>query len=89
AEDIPDIDFAQHAAALGAQSEKVEDLAGLAAALQRAKKSERTYVVVIDTDPVASTQAGGAWWDVPVAEVSGSDSVKQAARKYRKHLDDR
>ena len=35
-----------------------------------ARASERTYVVVIETDPAISTEAGGAWWDVAVPEVS-------------------
>jgi 3D-(3,5/4)-trihydroxycyclohexane-1,2-dione acylhydrolase (decyclizing) len=60
----PAIDFAAHAASLGAASEKVAGLAELDAALARAKASAKTYVVVIDTDPLAVTQAGGAWWEV-------------------------
>jgi 3D-(3,5/4)-trihydroxycyclohexane-1,2-dione acylhydrolase (decyclizing) len=67
---LPDIDFAAHAASLGARSEKVANLAELEAALQRAKASDRTYVVVIDTDPMPTTEGGGAWWDVAVPEVS-------------------
>jgi 3D-(3,5/4)-trihydroxycyclohexane-1,2-dione acylhydrolase (decyclizing) len=58
------IDFAAHAASLGAASEKVASLAELDAALGRAKASPKTYVVAIDTDPLAVTSAGGAWWEV-------------------------
>ena len=76
------VDFAAHAAALGAQSEKVPDIGALSAALQRARAAERTYVIVIDTDPQAATEAGGAWWDVAVAEVSGKDSVRAARAEY-------
>lgn len=79
-ETLPDIDFAAHAASLGARSEKVTDLSSLEAALQRAKASDRTYVVVIDTDPMPTTE-GGAWWDVAVPEVSVRPSVN-AARAY-------
>jgi 3D-(3,5/4)-trihydroxycyclohexane-1,2-dione acylhydrolase (decyclizing) len=78
----PQIDFAQHAASLGAFAEKVENIDDLPGALQRARNSDRTSVVVIDTDPVASTSAGGTWWDVPVAEVSGNDAVRAAAKSY-------
>jgi 3D-(3,5/4)-trihydroxycyclohexane-1,2-dione acylhydrolase (decyclizing) len=81
----PDIDFAAHAAALGALSEKVANLEQLDQALQRAREADRTYVVVIDTDPVASTAAGGAWWDVPVADVSRHEDVRQASKTYRDH----
>ncbi|MDE2448610.1 MAG: 3D-(3,5/4)-trihydroxycyclohexane-1,2-dione acylhydrolase (decyclizing) [Gammaproteobacteria bacterium] len=76
------IDFAAHAAALGAMSEKVPDASALAEALERARAAARTYVIVIDTDPQAATHAGGAWWDVAVPEVSESDSVRAARAEY-------
>ncbi len=59
------VDFAAHARSLGAQAETVEGIAGLEAALSRARVADRTTVIVIATDPDASTEAGGAWWDVP------------------------
>ena len=80
--DAPPIDFAAHAASLGAISEKVADVGGLERAMGRASASERTYVVVIDTDPETSTAAGGAWWDVPVAEVSARPEVVAARAAY-------
>ena len=46
------IDFAAHAAAMGATAEKVGSIAELEAALGRARASDRSYVVVIDTDPL-------------------------------------
>ena len=76
------VDFAAHAVALGAQSEKVPDVGALSAALERARAAARTYVIVIDTDPQAATDAGGAWWDVAVAEVSERDSVRAARAEY-------
>ena len=76
------VDFAAHAAALGAGSEKVPDVDALAAALERARAAARTSVIVIDTDPRAATIAGGAWWDVPVAEVSDRHSVRAARAEY-------
>ena len=82
ADNAPDIDFAQHAASLGAMSEKVACLGDLDAALQRAKECARTAVVVIDTDPVPSTAEGGTWWDVPVAGESDNDAVNNAHRDY-------
>jgi 3D-(3,5/4)-trihydroxycyclohexane-1,2-dione acylhydrolase (decyclizing) len=85
ADDAPDIDFAQHAASMGAQAEKVSSLGELEAALGRAQQATRTAVVVIDTDPLPSTDAGGAWWEVPVAEVSDSQAVQAAAADYQAH----
>lgn len=88
-DDIPAIDFAQHAASLGAHARKVSNLTELGTALEEARKHQRTSVVVIDTDPVASTEAGGTWWDVPVAEVSENQAVNHASDGYREQQKDR
>lgn len=79
---LTQVDFAAHAAALGAQSEKVPDVAALSEALERARAATRTYVIVIETDPHAATDAGGAWWDVAVPEVSERDAVQAARAEY-------
>lgn len=78
----PAVDFVLHARALGARAEKVESLAALPAALERAVAAKETSVVVIETDRTKSTQAGGTWWDVPVAEVSTSPKTRAAREKY-------
>ncbi len=82
-EQAPAIDFAAHAAALGADSEKVAGIAELTQALARARKAERTYIVTIETDPYAGTAEGGAWWDVPVPQVSSRKAVQAASNAYR------
>ncbi|WP_313804407.1 3D-(3,5/4)-trihydroxycyclohexane-1,2-dione acylhydrolase (decyclizing) [Sphingobium sp.] len=79
---LPSIDFAAHAASLGATAERVDGIAGLEQALDRAAASDRSYVIVLETDPAISTQAGGAWWDVPVAEVSETAEVRAARKAY-------
>jgi 3D-(3,5/4)-trihydroxycyclohexane-1,2-dione acylhydrolase (decyclizing) len=86
---LPQIDFAAHAASLGALAEKVDDIAGLEAAMGRAAAAERTYVLVIDTDPGLSTEAGGAWWDVAVPEVSDRAEVAAARTAYEAKLEER
>jgi 3D-(3,5/4)-trihydroxycyclohexane-1,2-dione acylhydrolase (decyclizing) len=78
----PRVDFAAHARALGAQAEHVDDLAGLAAALGRARAASRTYVISIDTDPARTTGEGGWWWEVAVPEVSASEAVRSARVQY-------
>jgi 3D-(3,5/4)-trihydroxycyclohexane-1,2-dione acylhydrolase (decyclizing) len=78
----PRLDFVAHARALGAFSEKVQSLAELEAAVQRAVSSRESHVIVIETNAQVSTRAGGAWWDVPVAEVSPRDETKKARRSY-------
>ena len=81
-EAVADIDFAAHARSLGAAAEKVSGIAALETALARAAKSDRSYVVVIDTDPAITTEAGGHWWDVAVPEVSARPEVQAARREY-------
>jgi 3D-(3,5/4)-trihydroxycyclohexane-1,2-dione acylhydrolase (decyclizing) len=81
-ETLPDIDLAAHAASLGALSDKVADIAGLEAAFERAVAADRTSVIVIDTDPAISTEAGGTWWDVAVPEVSERAQVRAARADY-------
>ncbi len=88
-EALPEIDFAAHAASLGAISEKVDGIAGLEAAITRAQTAPCTYVVVIDTDPALSTEAGGAWWDVAVPEVSQRPQVAAARAAYAAKLEAR
>jgi 3D-(3,5/4)-trihydroxycyclohexane-1,2-dione acylhydrolase (decyclizing) len=79
---LPVIDFAAHAAALGALSCKVASLEELATELGKARKASRTSVIVIDTDPLLSTAAGGHWWDVAVPEVSERKTVLAARDIY-------
>lgn len=84
---LPDIDFAGHAASLGAHASKVSDLAGLAGALRKARRAKKSSVIVIDTDPLKSTDAGGHWWEVAVPEVSKRAEVKAARAGYEKALE--
>ena len=77
-----DVDFAGHARSLGAEAEKVGSIGELEKALERAAKSPRTHVIVIETDPAISTREGGAWWDVPVAEVAARAEIRQAHAAY-------
>ncbi len=76
------IDFAAHAAAMGATSVHVKTIAELEAALAKAPSISGPYVVVIDTDPYPSTAQGGWWWDVAVPEVSDRDTVREKREAY-------
>jgi 3D-(3,5/4)-trihydroxycyclohexane-1,2-dione acylhydrolase (decyclizing) len=38
--------------------------------------------LLIETDPAASTTAGGYWWDVAVPEVSERAEVRAARERY-------
>jgi 3D-(3,5/4)-trihydroxycyclohexane-1,2-dione acylhydrolase (decyclizing) len=85
-EELPAINFAAHAASLGAEARKVANLAELETAMKDARGSSRTQVIVIDTDPLASTDAGGHWWDVAVPEVSTRAEVNAAREAYQDAL---
>ena len=79
---LPSIDFAAHARSLGAQAVHAATLVELEAGLAQARAAERSFVVVIDTDPLKATEAGGWWWDVAVPEVSARTEVTAARRDY-------
>ena len=83
------IDFAAHAASMGAQAVHVSSIAELESALEKAKTTTGPFVAVIDTDPYPSTPHGGHWWDVAVPEVSDRTEVRQARAAYEAHLKER
>jgi 3D-(3,5/4)-trihydroxycyclohexane-1,2-dione acylhydrolase (decyclizing) len=85
-ERAPAVDFAAHARALGAHAQKVSGIRELEEALRASRSTDRTVVLVIDTDPQQSTAAGGAWWDVAVPEISNRPSVTAAYETYRAKL---
>ncbi|MDE3174992.1 MAG: 3D-(3,5/4)-trihydroxycyclohexane-1,2-dione acylhydrolase (decyclizing) [Pseudomonadota bacterium] len=81
-ERMPEIDFVAHAASLGAEAVKVASISELEAAFKTAKAAKTTQAIVIDTDPIRSTDAGGAWWEVAVPEVSRRPEVAAARGGY-------
>ncbi len=81
-ETLPVFDFAAQARGLGAIAVKVASLAELEAAIVTARGAERTTVIVIDTDPAPSTEAGGHWWDVGIPETSIRPEVRAARDAY-------
>jgi 3D-(3,5/4)-trihydroxycyclohexane-1,2-dione acylhydrolase (decyclizing) len=72
-------DLAKVAEGLGARVHRAKGLDDLEAALRAA---EGVTVVQIETDPLVSAPDSEAWWDVPVAEVSGLDSTRAARETY-------
>ncbi|MGF9692483.1 3D-(3,5/4)-trihydroxycyclohexane-1,2-dione acylhydrolase (decyclizing) [Rhizobium sp. 0TCS1.26] len=83
------IDFAAHAASMGAKSTKVSSVAELETALDAARDATETSVIVIDTDPYPTPDAGGTWWDVAVPEVSDRPEVNTARATYEAALKER
>jgi 3D-(3,5/4)-trihydroxycyclohexane-1,2-dione acylhydrolase (decyclizing) len=71
------VDFAAHAAAMGCNSERAMTVHELETALTRARHSDRTTVIALQTDAYAWT-GGGAFWEVGVPEVSERAQVQAA-----------
>jgi 3D-(3,5/4)-trihydroxycyclohexane-1,2-dione acylhydrolase (decyclizing) len=81
--DLLPVDLAANAASLGADVLRTRTVKEFAAALERAKASDRTTVIYIETDPLAPVPSSHSWWDVPVAEVSELASTQQARAAYQ------
>lgn len=80
------IDFVAHARSMGAKVVKAGSIAQLETELQAAKVASIPTVIVIDTDPMPGTGAGGSWWDVAVPEVSTRREVNEAREGYDKAI---
>ncbi|TGN67621.1 3D-(3,5/4)-trihydroxycyclohexane-1,2-dione acylhydrolase (decyclizing) [Paracoccus liaowanqingii] len=85
--DQPQIDYAAHAASMGAHAAKAGDLEDLQTQIRDARSRDIPTVIVIDTTarpgPGPVGQAGGGhWWDVAVPAVGTTDSLKQAYARY-------
>lgn len=83
------IDFAAHAASMGARAVKVASIAELETELKAARDAEKATVIVIDTDPYPTPDVGGFWWDVAVPEVSPRSQVNEARLRYETALKER
>lgn len=79
------INFVAHARSMGAEVVRATSIAGLEMALLQAKGATIPTVIVIDTDPMPGTGAGGSWWDVAVPETSERAEVQAARREYDKN----
>jgi 3D-(3,5/4)-trihydroxycyclohexane-1,2-dione acylhydrolase (decyclizing) len=82
--DVLPVDLAANARSLGAHVIAAPDLPALNAALAEARGQALTTVIVVETDPEERVPGYESWWDVPVAEVSAMESVRQAREIYDK-----
>lgn len=80
------VDFAAITQAMGAHSVRANDYAELERALDAAKHIPCTNVIVIETDKEARVPGYESWWDVPVAEVSDMNSVRNVREEYERAL---
>ncbi|MEL6891246.1 MAG: 3D-(3,5/4)-trihydroxycyclohexane-1,2-dione acylhydrolase (decyclizing) [Actinomycetota bacterium] len=71
------VDFERLAKAQGCHGETVHTVPELEAALERARESDRTYVIALQTHRYEWTE-GGCYWEVGVPEVSPRPEVEAA-----------
>ncbi|HEX7040578.1 MAG TPA: 3D-(3,5/4)-trihydroxycyclohexane-1,2-dione acylhydrolase (decyclizing) [Trueperaceae bacterium] len=79
---VVSVDYASHAAAMGAAAVEAHSAADLRSALEAARAAQGVTVVVVRVHPERRVGSYGSWWDVPVAEVSGRASVRAAREAY-------
>ncbi len=76
------VDFVANANSLGAHAVRAKTRDDLHKALIEARQRQQTSVIVIETAYDQRVPGYESWWDVPVAEVSESQSVRTARAKY-------
>jgi 3D-(3,5/4)-trihydroxycyclohexane-1,2-dione acylhydrolase (decyclizing) len=78
---IPDpfaVDFAAHAASMGARATRVDTAEQLAEAFKAAQAADTTSVIVMNVDAYEGwTAQGHAWWEVGTPHVSEHASVRE------------
>ena len=81
-ENLP-IDFAKNCESLGAHVISAVNREEFSQAIETAKTiTDRPVCIVTETDRRQRVPGYHSWWDVPVAEVSESESVQSARQAY-------
>ena len=80
--EVLNVDFVANAASLGADAVRARTIDELKAALRKGRDAKRTTVVVIEVDPEIRVPGYESWWDVAIAEVSESETVRAARKDY-------
>lgn len=77
--EVARVDFAKHAEAQGAIAEKLTSVDQFEAAFARAKEADRTYVIVLDIDPVSpmAWSKCDCWWEVGLPEVTRNEHTAE------------
>ena len=76
------VNFAQHAASMGAKSEEVSSISELEEAFKRAKKSDVTYVICIKTHSYEWLE-GSAYWESPTLEIPSTKENEEALKLHK------
>jgi 3D-(3,5/4)-trihydroxycyclohexane-1,2-dione acylhydrolase (decyclizing) len=77
-----EVDLAANAASLGARVVRAESIGELRDALEAAKDDPGVTVIAVATDRARGVPSYESWWDVPVAEVSETATVRAAREEY-------
>jgi 3D-(3,5/4)-trihydroxycyclohexane-1,2-dione acylhydrolase (decyclizing) len=80
--DFLPINFVDNARGYGALAIEANNLIDFKKALEVAKNSDRTTVIVVHTDTALGVPGYESWWDVAVAEVSQIEEVNKARSEY-------
>lgn len=83
---VVEVNFAQHAEAMGAKAWHPQDYEALRKALVEAKKARGVRVIVVPVSVDDRVPGFESWWDVPVAAVSSQPRVKRARKEYETYL---
>ena len=84
--DILPVDYAAHAKALGIDSTMVKTRQRLEKAIAQARENKGSTLIEVLVDLDAKVPGYGAWWDVPVAEISDSDKVTKIREEYNQKI---
>jgi 3D-(3,5/4)-trihydroxycyclohexane-1,2-dione acylhydrolase (decyclizing) len=76
------VDFAANAASLGAHAIQAHTIDELRTALADAQNADGPVVICVEADRYDGVPGFESWWDVPVAEVSQSATVRAARDRY-------
>jgi 3D-(3,5/4)-trihydroxycyclohexane-1,2-dione acylhydrolase (decyclizing) len=79
-----EVDYEANARSMGANAFRPKTTEQLGAALQAARRAQKTTVIVCPTDPARPLLASGAFWDLGVTEAAESQETKQLAEAHLK-----
>lgn len=85
-QNIMNIDYAKVAEGYGAKVYKANTIEELTAALEDSKKQNISTLIEMKVLPKTMTDGYESWWNVGVAEVSESESVRKANEQRQKRL---
>jgi 3D-(3,5/4)-trihydroxycyclohexane-1,2-dione acylhydrolase (decyclizing) len=81
---VPGPDLAANAESLGARVIRARTIEDVRAGLAAAGEADGPVVVHVEVDRYEGVPSYESWWDVPVAEVSTDEAVREARAEYER-----